>query len=281
MQFKETCFMPVIRSPLTLAAALTLTLAAAGAVAQQPATPSVSVKPTSPYRSHTYTPAQPQTSKIDPAATSALQRMGQYMTTLTAFEITGRNSLDLVTNDGQNIEVQGTTNYKVRRPNQLVIDVKTDAKDRRFIFDGSTFTVYSPTKKMYAQVAAPGTIRDLLTKASDQYGVDLPLADLFKWADGGAAAANLQSAMVVDEADVEGVATDHYAFRQNDVDWQVWIAKGDQPLPRKIVITDRSDPAMPQYSAVLNWNLSPQFDAQTFAFSPGPDAQRIQIASNR
>ena len=36
-------------------------------------------------------------------------------------------------------------------------------------------------------------------------------------------------------ATIDGVATDHYAFREADVDWEVWIQKGDQPLPRKLV----------------------------------------------
>jgi hypothetical protein len=32
---------------------------------------------------------------------------------------------------------------------------------------------------------------------------------------------------------IDGVECDHVAVRQADVDWQVWIERGDTPLPRK------------------------------------------------
>ena len=55
-----------------------------------------------------------------------------------------------------------------------------------------------------------------------------------------------------------GADTDHYAFRQGDVDWQIWIERGERPLPRKLVITTREEVGQPQYSAELTWNLNPQ-----------------------
>ena len=71
---------------------------------------------------------------------------------------------------------------------------------------------------------------------------------------------------------------DHYAFRQADVDWQVWIERGKRALPCKIVITTTQDPAQPQYSAVLKWNVAPKFNKATFTFVPPKDAKQIQVA---
>jgi hypothetical protein len=76
---------------------------------------------------------------------------------------------------------------------------------------------------------------------------------------------------------IDGVPTDHFVLREGDIDWQIWIQKGEQPLPRKLVITDRSDPAAPTYSAVLDWNLSPTFAADDFAFKPGKDAKSVRL----
>jgi hypothetical protein len=70
---------------------------------------------------------------------------------------------------------------------------------------------------------------------------------------------------------------DHYAFRQPGIDWQIWIATGDMPLPRKLVITSRDDEARPQSTSLLSWNLKPTFKDAVFTFKPPKDANRISI----
>jgi hypothetical protein len=80
---------------------------------------------------------------------------------------------------------------------------------------------------------------------------------------------------------VKGVKCDHYAFHQADVDWQVWIEQGPQPLPRKLVITTTTEKTQPQHVAVLTWDLAPRLDESLFAFRPPATAQRIEFAVAR
>jgi len=77
---------------------------------------------------------------------------------------------------------------------------------------------------------------------------------------------------------VAGTTCEQYAFRQNGIDWQVWIQKGDHPLPRKLVITTTSDAARPQHTAVYAWNLAPSFNEAAFVFDPPPGAERVALA---
>lgn len=63
------------------------------------------------------------------------------------------------------------------------------------------------------------------------------------------------------------------------MDWQLWIEEGARPLPCKMVITNKDDPAMPQYTAVLHWDTQATPAAADLAFAPPPDAQRITLAS--
>ena len=70
---------------------------------------------------------------------------------------------------------------------------------------------------------------------------------------------------------------DHYAFRQGNFDWQIWITTGSKPLPRKLVITNRADEARPQSVSIMDWNLKPTFNASTFRFSPPKGATKIEI----
>jgi hypothetical protein len=217
---------------------------------------------------------------IEDEAVDALKEMSDFLKTANTMQVTTQGSLDVVTNNGQRIQLDGTTTYKIRRPG-FVIDYTSDIKSRRFIYDGKTFTVYSPKLGYYASVPAPGTNREVLDTIYDKFGISLPLDDLFRWGDGSNAARlqALQSAYDVGTATIDGVETDHYAFREKDVDWEIWIQQGDQPFPRKLVIVDRNDPAKPTFMTHLTWKLNPAFTDADFAFVPDANAKRIQLAA--
>jgi len=215
---------------------------------------------------------------IEPEAVQALQRMSAYLGSMTAFEVRSQTSLDIVTVSDQRVQLDGVVTYKVRRPDGFVIDVDSDLKKRRFIYDGKKFTVVAPKLDYYAQVNAPPTIRETLQAISDRFGITLPLEDLFRWNDPASARSDrLDSAFKVGTATIDGVETDQYAFREADVDWQVWIRQGSEPLPLKVVIVDRSDPANPAYTARLNWKVSPSLTPTDFTFQPDKDAKQIRL----
>ncbi|KQW78782.1 DUF2092 domain-containing protein [Brevundimonas sp. Root1279] len=235
------------------------------------------------------TPATATPSQVDPAAASAptnpvspdavqaLHRMGAYLGTLVSFEITAETSRELMLGADQKFDLDGVATYRVRRPNALFVENTTPRKQRRFIYDGQHFTVYAPSRSYYATVDAPPTIGELLNLAAERYGVELPLEDLFHWGDPANLPQNLEFAAHVGTAMINGVQTDQYIFRQPEMDWQIWIQQGSEPLPRKIAIIDRTDPTLPKFSATLDWNLSPTFDARTFAFAPDADDKAIQF----
>jgi len=217
---------------------------------------------------------------VQDQAVDALKAMSAYLMTANTLGIVSESSLDVVTNDGQRIQLDGTTTYKVRRPG-FVIDYVSDMKSRRFIYDGKTFTVYSPKLGFYASVPAPATNREVLDTIYEKFGIALPLEDLFRWSDPSNAARvqNFKAAYQVGTATIDGAETTHYAFREPNVDWEVWIQQGDQPLPRKLVIVDRTDPAKPTFIARLSWQWNPTFTDADFTFVPDADAKRIQLAT--
>jgi hypothetical protein len=217
---------------------------------------------------------------VDPEARAALDRMAAYLRTLDTFEIATQTTLDLVTNDGQRIELDGTAAYKVRRPNAFVISVETDEKKRRFFYDGKTFTIYAPKLGYYASTSAPATILATLDLVADKFGIVLPIEDLFRWNDPSQRSKDpLDAAMYVGTTTIDGTPTEQWAFRQGKMDWQVWIQTGAQPLPRKLVIIDRSDPSQPGYSAKLTWKVNPALTNDDFAFRPDKDAKSIRLSA--
>lgn len=220
---------------------------------------------------------EPET--VDPEAVAALKRMSDFLSTLKTFELTANSSLDVVTVDDQRLQMDAVIQYKVMQPG-IWINYDSDLKSRQFFYDGKNFTIYSPKLNFYATAPAPPTNREFLMAVYDKFGITLPLEDLFRWNDGDNSDLQaLTSGFSVGTAKIDGVRTDHWAFRQGDFDWEVWIEQGDRPLPRKLVIIDRTEPAMPAYTARLNWVPNPPLNASDFTFVPGKEAQRIQLAT--
>jgi hypothetical protein len=214
---------------------------------------------------------------VDPNVVKALDQMGAYLRTLAAFDVESTNSTDEVLETGQKVQFDGTAYLQVRRPNKLHVEVKTDRKHREFFYDGKTFTIFGRRVNYYATVPAPPTLRELIVVLAEKYGIEVPLSDLFLWGTEDSRAATLRSAIDLGPATVGGTECEQYALRQEGVDWQVWIQKGDAPLPRKLVITTTSDPAQPQFVSVLQWKLDPKLNDATFSFSPPPGAMRIVL----
>jgi hypothetical protein len=224
--------------------------------------------------------AKPTTDDVEPAAVQALARMSSYLATQTAFDITARTSVDLVLTDGQKVKLDGNNHYTVRRPDGFIVEVATAAKTRRLIYDGKTLTLVSPELGYYASVEAPATIRETLDAAADRYGLHIPLQDLFRWTDPAMEnRAAFQSALVVGPGKVDGHDAIQYAFREAEVDWQIWIRDGDKPVPLKVVIIDRNDPAHPQYEATLTWNPTTQITKDSFTYRPDKGALPIRLTS--
>jgi hypothetical protein len=213
----------------------------------------------------------------DPDAIKALEEMGRYLRTLNAFQIHSQTTRDEVLDDGQNITFGGTVDMIVARPNRLRAEVTSDKQQRLYFDDGRTFSVWARRVNYYATIPAPATLRELADTLVDKYNLELPVADLFYWGD-RKNADELRGAMDVGASQIDGVSCEHYAYRQDGADWQVWIQQGDYPLPRKLVITTTSDPARPKYTSVLTWNLAPSFNDAAFAFVPPKDAKRIMLA---
>jgi hypothetical protein len=256
-------------------AAIALTAPAASYAADAPVSSGAPMVP-APDKAQPAPPAA--AADVDPEALAALRRMGAFLSTLNQFEVRTQTTLDLVTVSGQTVQLDGGAVYKVRRPNSFSIQVTTDRKNRSFIYDGKQLTIYAPNLEYYATTPAPATIRETLDLMWDKFHIPVPLDDLFRWGDPNDKRADkLLSAFSAGTATIDGTPTDHYVFREADIDWQVWIQQGAQALPRKIVITDRIDPANPTYIARLNWNLAATYTDQDFAFRPGKNDKSIQL----
>ena len=218
-----------------------------------------------------------ETPAIDPAAMQALDRMGAYLRGLTSFSLRADDTVDEVLDTGQTLQLTKTVAFQVRKPDRLHADITTDRKAREIFFDGKHFTLLAPETRYFTTVAAPPTIREMLTALETRYDIELPLRDLFLWGEETDATADINEAMWVGTSNIAGQMADHYAFRQDEIDWQIWIAQGDAPLPLRYVIITKDEPGEPQYMANLTWDTQAKPADAVFTFTPSQDDHPIAI----
>lgn len=208
---------------------------------------------------------------------SALNTMGTYLRQLKDFRVDVDATKDDPLDDGENLQFGGTVRYIVHTPNAMRVELRTDRKQRDYVYDGRRLTVYAPRTGYYATVPAPNTIRELLDTATVRYDLEFPVADLFLWGTDRADLDSIKASAYVGPANIRGRDCDQFTYRQSDVDWQLWIQRGATPLPCKLVITTKNLPTRPEYTAVLTWDLTPKYDAKNFAFAPPSGAHPIKL----
>jgi hypothetical protein len=222
--------------------------------------------------------SQAQPAGIAPEARQLLKASTDFLASRQRFSADTRNTLEIVLKSGQKIEFNSTATQSVQRPNKLRSERSGDLVEQVFFYDGKSLTLYQPRDNAFAQVDAPATLEEMLDLARTKYDIvasfgDLVYKDAFDILMDG-----VTDGMVVGKAVIEGVLCDHLAFRAPDVDWQIWIQEGAEPLPRRIVITTLDMPNAPQFSVtVTRWDLEPAFDARTFTFTPQAGMNRIEL----
>ena len=214
---------------------------------------------------------------LDPESIAALKRMGRYLVSLRSFEIAATISIEYVLDNNQKILIGGTSRYRVRRPDRLRIDLSTDVVDRIFQYDGKDLVVTAPKENYFARLEAKPTVRETLAWAAQTFGIEVPLADLFDWGTADAPEGDIREGFFVGKSRVGGVECEHWAFRQADADWELWIRTGDAPLPLKLSIINTTDPALPRYEAVLSWTEGGEYPDDIFIQPPVADAKRIDF----
>lgn len=215
---------------------------------------------------------------MDPRADEALKGMGSALAGAAAFSFEARDTMDEIIEGGQMAEFAGSYRIDVRRPNGVFATSSGDGIERAFWYDGGTVTLLDKRRHLYASVEAPGTIDEMLEFLIAEHGLTVPLADILFSDPYKALVENVKSGRFLGLYELDGSPCRHLAFRQERIDWQIWIEAGPRPLPRKVVISYLDSPGEPQYEATFSrWNLSPDFPDALFSFAPPEGATRVEM----
>ena len=190
--------------------------------------------------------------EIDPLAERIVRRTCTTLADAKVFTFHAEITFDQVLPSSEvKLQFAAATDYAVRKPGALAVDYESDLGAKRFWYDGKTLTIFDAPKKMYTSTAVPHSINGMLDRVAETNNLTLPLAD-FATSDPCANFKQVLFGSYVGRGDVGGVACDHLAFTESNIDWQIWIQRSGKPLPRKVVINYRTTPGLPQYVAVIS-----------------------------
>jgi hypothetical protein len=210
-------------------------------------------------------------------ALKILKGMSDYVASQKTISLSYDSDIEVITSEIQKIQFASSGQVLLSRPDKLRATRTGGYADVDFFFDGKTASVLGKNMNAFVQLDAPGSVEQLVDKLRNDYSVALPGADLL-----AANAFEILSADVV-HADhigrgvVGGVECEHLAFRNDDTDWQLWVQVGDTPIPRKYVITSKTEAGAPQYTLVIrDWKADTQTAADAFVFKAPEDAKKLE-----
>ena len=222
-------------------------------------------------------PKKAKAPDLEPKAVEVLKQMCDYLKNLQQFSFQASITEDVLLTSGQRIQYARSVEASVRRPDRFRAESVGDSDNRQIIYDGKTITLMDRSKNLYTVIPAPPELDAALEHGVQAFNLRAPLADLiytkaYEYLTEGAL-----SGFYVGLSKVQGVSCHHLAFRDKDIDWQIWIEDSQTPVPRKFLITDKTAQGL-QFTAVFTkWNTSAQLEDGLFTFVAPEKAEKIDI----
>jgi hypothetical protein len=216
---------------------------------------------------------------IEPRADEILRIMSDLLAGAKQFTVHNDQASDEFTLAGDLVELSSSVELAVRRPDEAHAVLHGDLRPMRYWIGGGRVAVMDVSRWTYAVAPAPKGLDAAIDQLWEQYGMKVPLADFISDNPYEDLTRHVETGTYVGLHEFDGVLCHHLAFRQSDIDWQIWIADGLLPLPRKLLIVYKNEPGAPRYTARLSaWDLSPGLGDRIFDFEPPEGAGQIEFA---
>jgi hypothetical protein len=219
---------------------------------------------------------RPARQAVDPQADAILRRACDVLASARQFSFEAHSTVERPLTTGQKVQFARTQRVCVRRPDAASTIIEGDRDDLQVWYDGKQLGLYNRRENLYCITPAPPTIDAALDMLAERHGMTLPLADLVMSDPYKAMAAHVSTGTYLGTGFVFDAVCHHLAFRQDGLDWEIWISQDEHPLPRKLAIVYRNTPDALEFVAYLSqWDLAPKFRDTEFS-SPAPkDAREL------
>jgi hypothetical protein len=207
---------------------------------------------------------------------SLLREMSTNLGALQTFAYTAAEVREDVRN-GATVQKRATRRIVMRRPSALTFTSTGDAGEAAAWYDGTHVTVVSHHDKVWARGPMPPTLDEALDFLSAEYAIQMPTADLLYASPYDAVMTPDTTGGWVDVQTINNAPCDHLAYRQQAVDWEIWLS-AERRLPCQARIVYKNEPGQPTVTVTYsNLELSPVVTDDTFAAKIPDGYQRIKI----
>lgn len=243
-------------------------LAAGGAQAQAPTPPMKS-------------PAVVVATESQAQANAILMRMADFLAGTQNFSVSVNANYDAVQASGQKIEFGEARKVTLSRPDRLRVEGDaSDGAKMLTVFNGKEIMLVDAAHNVYATAPQPGGLDDSIVHFVKDLGMRLPLAVLLVSQLPAELKGRVKTIDYVEKTSILGAPSHHLAARTDSVDFQIWVADGDKPLPQRVVITYKQAKGEPQFRAQFSdWNLAPAISDASFQAVPPAGSQKIAFAA--
>jgi len=217
-------------------------------------------------------------SLVEPRVQQLVRQMSDRLAGVTALALEAEEIYDEVPADAPRRQLTSLRRVAMRRPNRLAGVASGDARNGSFWYDGQTFSALDHEQNVWASGLVPPTIDGALDWVFGQTGTAVPLGDFLYANPYDRLMGDVQRGVYLGIHEAAGVQCHHLSFEQATIDWQLWIDAGPDPLPRKLVISYKTEDEVPQYSVTIRkWNLAAKVPDALFVFNPPEGARRIDV----
>lgn len=216
---------------------------------------------------------------IDSEALEILKQMNDYLLTQQIFSFQAFGNEEVVLDDGQKIMSSREIRFQMARPNKFHTKITNGENEIEMFNDGSSFTLFRKDLNFFATTNTPPALPEVFTKLEKKLNIQIDALDILRNDSYNFLLPSINSGFVVGDALVNGVLCTQLAFRLTDTDMQIWITKGQQPLPMKYVVTSRWITGAPQYTITfVDWTSQDESDNTVFVFKAPKNAKEIPFA---
>jgi hypothetical protein len=226
-------------------------------------------------------PATPSAREQGPDAEAILSRMAEFLSKTPQMSVTVHGAYDAVQQDGSKVEWNEIRKVTLSRPDRLRIDSeRSDGARSLILFDGKNITTFDESGHVYAQAPQSGGVDETVIHFVRDMHMRLPLAVLLLSRLPEELQNRVQTVDYVEKTTTLGAPAHHIVGTTATMDFQLWIAEGDRPLPLHAVLTYKYAPGQPQFRALFSdWNLDIKPTESLFAFTPPAGANKIPFAA--
>jgi hypothetical protein len=211
-------------------------------------------------------------------AVASLKRSADFLAAQQNISFRADVAYGVLQSNGQMLEFGGTRDFLMRRPDRLRIEsIDRDGGVTQFFFDGKSILIDMPNEDAYVRIEKPGTYYAAMDYLVDDLGAPAPLEDFTSKNFAEGPVDRIESGFFVQRVMLDDQICEHLAWRTEEVDVQLWVREGEEPVPCRVVITYKKAEGHPEYAADFHdWNFAPEVDDELFTFTPPESAERLQ-----